>query len=156
MKIAYLKMAALIFVVSFFLLPTFTKVESSGNNVFDVSLNGMFVGTVSDEAKADRLLWEARKNIAGQKEELFFATELSLSGRTYFERFTDDEKIIDSETVLVVDHVVARQPAFIIKVNQLMVNVSNISEVNAALQAALDKYQDSQEYMFVIGHGKRN
>ena len=154
MKIAYLKMAALIFVVSLFLLPTFTKVESSGNNVFDVSLNGMFVGTVSDEAKADRLLWEARKNIAGQKEELFFAkTELSLSGReAYFERFTDDEKIIDSmETVLVVDHVVARQPAFTIKVNQLMVNVSNISEVNAVLQAALDKYQDSQEYVVALG-----
>lgn len=153
-KITYLKMAALIFVVSLFLLPSFVKVESGGNNVFEVSLNGTFVGTVSDEAQADKLLWKARRNVAGAQEQLYFTqAELSLSGReAYFERFTSEEDILDAmETVLSVGHVVTRQPAFTIKVNQLMVNVSSIDEVNKVLQAALDKYQDSQEYIVALG-----
>lgn len=153
-KIAYFKMAALIFVVSLFLLPAFTVVESGGNNVFEVSLNGTFVGTVSDEAQADKLLWKARRNVAGAQEGLYFTkAELSLSGReAYFERFTSEEDILDAmETVLSVGHVAARQPAFTIKVNQLMVNVSSIDEVNTVLQAALDKYQDSQEFVVALG-----
>lgn len=156
-KIAYLKMAALIFVVSFFLLPSYTKVESGGENVFEISLNGTFVGTVSDEAEADRLLWEARRTVAQQQEGLFFTkAELSLSAReAYFERFTKEEEILDAmQTVLTAGHVVTRQPAFTIKVNQLMVNVSSIDEVNAVLQAALDKYQDTQEYVALLGPDK--
>ena len=156
-KIAYFKMAALIFVVSLFLLPSFTKVKSEGNNVFEVSVNGMFVGTVSDEADAQRLLGEARREVASSKSGLFFAkTEITTVGReAYFERFTDEEEILNSmKAVLTVDRVVTRQPAFTIKVNQLMVNVSSIDEVNAVLQAALDKYQDSQEYLAVLGPDK--
>lgn len=157
LKITYLKMVALVFVVSFFLLPVCTKVEKEGNNVFEISLNGIFVGTVSDEAEADRLLWKARKAVAAEKDGLFFTkAELSISAReAYFERFTKEEELLSAmEAVLADGHVVTRRPAFTIKVNQLMVNVSSIGEVTRVLQAALDKYQDTQEYIVALGPDK--
>lgn len=154
MKITYLKMLALVFIVSFFLLPSYTKVEKGGNNVFEVSLNGIFVGTVSDEAEAEKLLWEARKEVARQQGGLFFAkAELSLVGReAFFERFTGEKELLSAmQSVFANGYVITRQPAYTIKVNQLMVNVKSIDEVTAVLQAALDKYQDTQEYIVALG-----
>ncbi len=154
MKITYLKIVALIFIVSFFLLPSYTKIEKDGDNVFEIYLNGTLVGTVSEEAEADKLLWEARRNVASQQETLFFAkAELEVCGRQeYFEQFTEREDLLKSmQDVLEKDHVEARQPAFTIKVNQLMVNVSSIDEVKEVLQAALDKYQQSREYIVALG-----
>ena len=97
-KIAYFKLTALIFIVSLFLMPSYQKVESSGNNVFEISLNGIFVGTVSDETEAERLLWEARREVAQEKEGLFFAkTQLTTTGReAYFERFSEKTEIISA------------------------------------------------------------
>ncbi len=154
LKITYIKMLALIFVVSFFLLPTYTKVERGGDNVYEVSLNGNFVGTVSDVSDADKLLWEARRNAASGQDGLYFTkAELQLTGReAYFERFTDKEELLSAmQSVLEEGHVATRQPAFTIKVNQLMVNVSSIDEVTKVLQAALDKYQDSKEFVVSLG-----
>ncbi len=156
-KITYLKMLALIFVVSFFLLPSYTKVEGGVNNVFEISLNGVFVGTVSDESQAEKLLWEARRVAAEQQEGLFLAeTDLKMQGReAFFELFTDRDDILQSmEMVLGVTHMENRQPAYTIKVNQLMVNVSTMDEVRKVLQAALDKYQSGQEYQVSLGPDK--
>lgn len=153
-KIVYLKMAALIFVVSFFLLPSWTKVQSEGNNVFDITLNGHVVGCISDETEAESLLWEARKAVAGQQDDLYFTTvDMSVSGReAYFERFTNRETILaNMQEVMAQCHTEARQPAFTIKVNQLMVNVSSIDEVRTVLQAALDKYQTDREFQVLLG-----
>ena len=156
-KIAYFKLVALIFIISLFLMPSYQKVESSGNNVFDISLNGTFVGTVSDESEAERLLWEARREVAQEMDALFFAkSELATTGReAYFECFTERKEILDTmKNVLTQDRVVTRQPAFTIKVNQLMISVSSIDEVRAVLQAALDKYQTAQEFVVALGPDK--
>ena len=153
-KITYIKMLALIFVVSLFLLPCYTKVVSGGDNVFEISLNGVFVGTVSDESQAEKMLWEARRAAAKQEEGLFLAqADMEVRGReAFFERFTDRDEILESmKMVLGVTHMESRQPAYTIKVNQLMVNVSTIEEVRQVLQAALDKYQDVQEYVVSLG-----
>lgn len=154
MKIVYLKMAALIFIVSFFLLPVCTRVQSEGNNVFDIVLNGKTVGCVSDEKVAEKLLWEARRSVAQEQEALYFTdADMTVTGReAYFERFTDREKVLSNmKAALEESHTKTRQPAFTIKVNQLMVNVSSIDEVRTVLQAALDKYQTSPEFQVLLG-----
>ena len=154
LKITYLKMLALVFIVSFFLLPSYTKVEKGGNNVFEVSLNGKFVGTVSEESEAEQLLWKARKEVAKEQKDIFFANaELSVVGReAYFEHFTDEKEILSAmQEVFTNGQVITRQPAYTIKVNQLMVNVGSIDEVTKVLQAVIDKYQDAQEYVVALG-----
>jgi murein DD-endopeptidase MepM/ murein hydrolase activator NlpD/uncharacterized protein YciI len=154
MKITYIKMAALISIVSFFLLPSYVKVQREGNNVYDITLNGKLVGSVSDENEADRLLWKARRNVASAQTGLYFTdAEITVSGReAWFEHFTSEEEIVSAmEEALSQRHMQMRQPAFTIKVNQCMVSLASVDEVKEVLQAALDKYQETQEFVVSLG-----
>ena len=95
-KTTYWKTAFLIALAGLFLLPSYTKLEKTGNNVFEITLNGEQVGIVSDTKDAESLLWQARKEIAKQEDTLFLTdAELSLSGReAYFAKFTGEAEII--------------------------------------------------------------
>lgn len=154
MKITYIRMTALLMLISFFLLPCVTKVERGGNNVFDIFLNGKAVGCVSDEQEADKLLWQARKQVASSQDGLYFTkAELTVTGReAWFEHFTEKDQILSAmEQVLSQSHMERRQKAFTIKINQLTVSVSDIAQVEDVLQAALDKYQTGEEFVAVLG-----
>ena len=81
-------------------MPSYTKIEKTGNNVYEITLNGEQVGTVSDTKDADSLLWQARKEIAKEEDVLFLAdAELSVTGReAYFAQFTGEDEIIANLT----------------------------------------------------------
>ena len=56
MKIAYIKGAAFAAMIAAFALPHYQKLESTGDNIFIVSLNGEEVGVVGDLDKIDNCL----------------------------------------------------------------------------------------------------
>lgn len=153
-KITYLKMAALIIMVSFFLLPNYVKVQRLGDNVFDITLNGQYVGCVSSREKADRLLWRARKQLANETEGMLLTTaDLTSSGReAYFVKFTaNKEMIANMKEALLAQRQSAKSPAYTIKINQLMVSLRTIGEVEKVLQAAIDHYQDTEIFSVSLG-----
>ena len=117
-------------------------------------MNGEQVGTVSDTKDADSLLWQARKEIAKEEDVLFLAdAELSVTGReAYFAQFTgEDEIIANMKEVLTASQISTIRPAFTIKINQLMINLSSVQEVSEALQAALDQYQEGKQFVAQLG-----
>ena len=65
MKIAYIKTAGFAAVVTAFFLPHYQKLESTGDNLFIVSLNGEEVGVMGDLEEVDSCLIAARREIAG-------------------------------------------------------------------------------------------
>jgi metallopeptidase M23 family len=153
-KTTYWKTAFLIALAGLFLLPSYTKIEKTGNNVYEITLNGEQVGTVSDTKDADSLLWQARKEIAKEEDVLFLAdAELSVTGReAYFAQFTgEDEIIANMKEVLTASQISTIRPAFTIKINQLMINLSSVQEVSEALQAALDQYQEGKQFVAQLG-----
>ena len=153
-KTTYWKTAFLIALAGLFLLPSYTKIEKTGNNVYEITLNGEQVGTVSDTKDADSLLWQARKEIAKEEDVLFLAdAELSVTGReAYFAQFTgEDEIIANMKEVLTASQISTIRPAFTIKINQLMINLSSVLEVSEALQAALDQYQEGKQFVAQLG-----
>ena len=153
-KTTYWKTAFLIALAGLFLLPSYTKIEKTGNNVYEITLNGEQVGTVSDTKDADSLLWQARKEIAKGEDVLFLTdAELSVTGReAYFAQFTgEDEIIANMKEVLTASQISTIRPAFTIKINQLMINLSSVQEVSEALQAALDQYQEGKQFVAQLG-----
>ena len=64
MKIRKIKVAVLAVIVSIFFIPGYIKIESTGNNMFTVILNGETVGEVSDRKTAEECLKQARKIMA--------------------------------------------------------------------------------------------
>lgn len=144
----------MVILISFFLLPNFTKVERMGDNVFTVSLNGQYVGRISDPQKAEEFLWEARREVAASQDDLFLTNPvLSMQGEeAFFNIFTaDDEVIANMKKAMLDEKLQQAKPAFTIKINQLMVSVRSIRDVERVLQAAIDQYQSGQEYVVDLG-----
>ena len=73
MKIAYIKVAVLACVIAAFFLPNFQTLESDGDNMFTVYLNGMQVGVMGDIGEVDECLIAARKKLAGSSDEMVLA-----------------------------------------------------------------------------------
>lgn len=154
MKIKYLQTSALILLISFFLLPSFTKVERMQSTVFEVIANGQTVGCVFEKEKAQELLWKARKQAASEQDGFFMANpELELVEReTYLTRATREEELLEHmQKALSDEKLLEAKPAYTIKINQLMVSVRSIQDVENVLQASLDQYQASTEFVTQLG-----
>ena len=63
-------------------LPGIRFFEHTGDNMFDVYLNGALVGQVADAEEAENCMTRARYAVSEQSDELvFMKTELALEGR---------------------------------------------------------------------------
>ena len=97
MKIAYIKVAALACVAAAFFLPNMQTLESDGDNLFTVYLNGMQVGVLGDIEEADECLIAARKTLAASSDEMVLAeSDLSWEGREVLWGAVDDRDVIVS------------------------------------------------------------
>ncbi len=95
MKIAYIKVAALAIMIAAFFLPHYQKLESTGENIFVISLNGQEVGIVGDLDKIDSCLINARRQIAGESDEMVLAdSNITYEGQEVLWGKIDDESVI--------------------------------------------------------------
>lgn len=129
--------------------------EKTEENYFHIFVNGIQVGTLGDEQEAEKLLWQARKNIASQSGELtFMDAELTVAGESVLWGKVDSLASVLSamEQVLEQSVVETMHRAYTLKVNEYMVNLSSIEEVKALLQAAVDKYDTEGKFGIELVH----
>ena len=149
MKIAYIKVAAAAIFVSILFFPTYQKLESTGDNVFTVYLNGIKVGIVEDSRQVDRCLIAARKRLAGTSDELVLAdSELHYEGSEVLWGTVDDPAEITANMTKVLRGSVKEtlNRSYTVKINEYTVNLASTEEVRALLQASIDKFDQANEY----------
>lgn len=149
MKIAYIKVAAAAIFVSILFFPTYQKLESTGDNVFTVYLNGIKVGIVEDSRQVDRCLIAARKRLAGTSDELVLAdSELHCEGREVLWGTVDDPAEITANMTKVLRGSVKEtlNRSYTVKINEYTVNLASTEEVLALLQASIDKFDQANDY----------
>ena len=149
MKIAYIKVAAAAIFVSILFFPTYQKLESTGDNVFTVYLNGIKVGIVEDSRQVDRCLIAARKRLAGTSDELVLAdSELHYEGSEVLWGTVDDPAEITANMTKVLRGSVKEtlNRSYTVKINEYTVNLASTEEVLALLQASIDKFDQANEY----------
>ena len=149
MKIAYIKGAAFAAMIAAFALPHYQKLESMGDNIFIVSLNGEEVGVVGDLDKIDNCLIAARRQIAGDSDEMVLADgDITYEGQEVLWGEIDHESvIIDNMTTVLRGSVKETlNRSYTVKINEYTVNLSSTEEVLALLQASLGKYDTEKEY----------
>ncbi len=149
MKIAYIKAAGLAVVTAAFFLPHYQKLESTGDNLFVISLNGEEVGVVGDLDTVDGCLIAARRQIAGDSDEMILAdSEISYEGQeVLWGEIDDDSVLIDNmAAVLRNSEKETLNRSYTVKINEYTVNLSSAEEVLALLQASLGKYDAEKEY----------
>lgn len=149
MKIAYIKVAAAAIFVSILFFPTYQKLESTGDNIFTVYLNGTQVGIVEDSEQVDRCLIAARKRLAGTSDELVLAdSEIRYEGSEVLWGTVDDPADITANMTRVLGNSVKEtlNRSYTVKINEYTVNLASTEEVLALLQASIDKFDQENEY----------
>lgn len=150
LKITYIRTCIFVAVVAAFFLPSKTQFRHTGENLFDVYLNGELVGQAGNRQVAEDCLMNARKNIAAAREEMIFMDpELTLQGKEVLvgEVSTEKEIISKMESILVRDEQeIEMQRAYTVKIKKFTVNLGSIEEVQQLLQAAVSKYDSTDSY----------
>ena len=149
MKIAYIKVAVLASIAAAFCLPHMQRLESTGDNIFTVYLNGTQVGIMGDIEEADDCLIAARKRLAGSSDEMVLAeSEMTFEGDEVLWGTVDDDGVIISTMVTAMRGSVKEtlNRSYTVKINEYTVNLASTQEVLALLQASIKKYDGENTY----------
>ena len=149
MKIAYIKVAALACVAAAFFLPSFQTLESDGDNLFTLYLNGIQVGVMGSVDEADECLIAARKTLAASSDEMVLAeSDLSWEGEEVLWGTVDDKGVIISNMLNALRGSVKEtlNRSYTVKINEYTVNLASTQEVLALLQASINKYDSGNNY----------
>ncbi len=132
-----------------FILPVYSPLQSTGNNIFRVSLNGKYVGTLASEQSAKKCLRDARRLLANGSDELILAdASLELEGDDVLVGQIDSRKTVRDNMLKVLNDSILStlERSYTVKINKYSVNLSSKDEVMGLLQTALSKYDTDNEY----------
>ena len=149
LKITYIRVALVTIVLAAFFLPSYVKFESTGDNIFDVYVNGELVGQTGKKDDAEVCVTNARKNLAKKTDGLLFMEiDLRFEGKEvlYGEVSTEEELIKNMENVLAKHEQEMMKRAYTVKIKDYTANLGSIDEVEQMLQAAIDKYDTTGQY----------
>ena len=148
-KYTYVKTSVLMLFFGALCLPSLTFFAHTGDNMFDVYLNGTSVGQVADEETARRYMTKARYELAKKSEELvFMRTELALEWKEVLFGEVDREKDVVERMkgVMAGSREETMEHAYTVKIKNFMVNLADMDQVVQLLQAAVNKYDSTDSY----------
>ena len=139
--------------IGIFFLPCLQFYKETGNNCLRVFLNGEEAGLLESAEEADQSLLKARKAIGKSAGDLVFM-EVQMT--------TEPESILwgefespETATARMID-ILDRSPrqsvhsAYTVKIGTATANLKNTAEVRSLLQAALNHYEENQEFVVTL------
>lgn len=149
MKFTYIKWNLLILFVCLLFVQGYVKLESTGDNLFHVFVNGVRVGSVASTQEAEELLWDARREIAAQETELVLMdVEMTYVGEEMMYGYVDDPQEVYGNIRQVLQSSVQETDvrSYTLKMDQYMVNLASIEELEELLQAVISKYDSEGKF----------
>lgn len=132
-----------------FVIPSMIAYDEGGKNYFTIYLNEAKIGATDSRDKIDELMAQARRIIAGESTELLYAkTDLEVEAKEVLFGYIDSESTLLNRMagVLQENSIQTLQHVYTVKVNDYSVNLASSDEVTALLDAALNKYDEKDEY----------
>lgn len=155
LKFTFLKTTVVTLFLCLLFVPGYVRFQEEGDNIFHVTVNGIPVGTVEDPARAEELLWQARYQIASEREGFtFLEAELQCTGEEMLWGYVDEESAVRLNMLMVLEGAVRStlRRAYTVKVKDYLVNLSDQQEVEALFQAAINKYDESGAFQAKMVH----
>ncbi len=149
LRITRIKTSVWVIFIAAFLFPSFVEFEKTGNNIFQVYVNGSEVGVVSSVEEIDPLLMQARARVARNYEDIILIeTQVSYQGSEVIYGKVDSEDTVISRmaNVLRKDIKKTLQRSYTIKIDDYSVNLSSAEEVIQLLRASLQRFDLENEY----------
>ncbi|MDE5746263.1 MAG: M23 family metallopeptidase [Acetatifactor sp.] len=149
MKFTYMKWNLLILFVCLLFIQGYVKLESTGDNLFHIFINGAQVGSVASPQEAEEMLWDARKQIAAQEADLVLMdVEMTYVGEEIMYGYADDpQEVYDNIYQVLLSGVQeTRVRSYTLKMDQYMVNLASVQEMEQLLQAVVSKYDSEDKF----------
>lgn len=148
-----LRVAGLVIILNLLFMPSITPIESHGDNMFHITLNGKDCGYVGSFEDIDRLLIVARRNVAEDNEGIVYArTDLGLErSEVIFGAINSDKEVVAAmEESLKENILTTNQSAVTMKIGDYAVNLASMDDARYVLQSALDLYQSDESFVAQI------
>ncbi len=148
-RIANLRVCIIATAVCAFLMPTIKPVQSVGNNIFTLYVNGTEIGRVADSETADRLMATARRNVVGSSSNIvLIEAESEIVGDEIIRGTTDPESVMIAKLEEVYNASIKEtmQHSYTVKIDEYMVNVSSQYEALKLLEASIRRYDNAGQF----------
>ena len=149
MKYTYMKWNLLILFMCLLFMQGYVKLESTGDNLFHIFVNGVQVGSVAQPEEAEKMLWQARREIAAPAEDLVLMdVEMTYVGEEIMYGYVDDPQEVygNIRQVLQASVQEASVRSYTLKMDQYMVNLASLEEMEQLLQAVISKYDGEGKF----------
>lgn len=149
LRVSYIRTALLIIIINILFVPSYVKYQPDGENLFHITLNGKTVGTCGKDTDIEQLLWDARRAVAQESEDMVYVeAKLSVEGEeAMFATIDSDEFLREKmETIIKDSSKETLHAGYTIKIKDYTINLKSSDEVKQVLQAALDKYEEKRRY----------
>lgn len=149
LRISFIRAALFVILINILFLPSYTKYEADGENLFHIILNGKEIGTCGKGTDIKQLLQEARLSVAKESEDIVYAeAELTVKGEeTLFAPVDSDHFLREQmEKVIKESKQETLKNAYTVKIKNFTLNLASGAEVKEVLQAVLNQYEENQRY----------
>ena len=156
-RFTYIKATVGTLFVCLLFLKGYTPFQETGENLFHIRVNGQDVGTLGDKERIDELLLQARKNVvSGSNELVFMKADMTVAGEQVLWGEVDSEEDVARrmEEVLRASIQETLHRSYTLKVDEFTVNLASMAEVQALLQAAIDKYGNEGKFTVALRNDK--
>lgn len=153
LKFAHINYMLFILFVSALIMPGMCSLETTGENLFLVNVNGIYVGNVESEEIANNMLWETRRKIASESDEItFLKADMTLTGDEILWGYVDDPADVAAkmEEVMRKSKMEGLHRACTVKIDDYLVNLEDTEAAAQLLQAAVERFDESNEFRVVL------
>ena len=149
LRISYIRTALFVILLNILFLPSYTKYELDGENLFHISLNGKKIGSCGKGTDVEELLREARLLAAKDSEDMVYVeAELTVEGEEALFATVDSDRFLRDQMKVVLEE--GKQEtlkrAYTVKIKNYTLNLGSSEDVKMVLQAALDQYEKDHRY----------
>lgn len=152
-KIRLICMESLLITISVcaLLLPSYTPFEKTGVNLYEVWLNDVRMGTVTDMDRLDLLFNEARKQtVYHNGTDNLTLMDLKLSTKPmevlWAKASSDGELLENMQAVMESSIMETLHRSYTVKINETAVNLGSIEDVDRLLEYAIEPYDKENKY----------
>lgn len=149
LRISYIRTAIWIIFINILFIPSYTKYESDGVNLFHITLNGKEIGTCGKGTDVEELLKEARLSVSKDEEDIVYVeAELAVDGEETLFAAVDSERFLyeQMKTALKESRQETLKHAYTVKIKNYTLNLADSEDVKTVLQKALDQYEENRRY----------
>lgn len=149
LRVSYIRTALFIIFINILFLPSYTKYEPDGENLFHITLNGKSIGSCGKGTDVEELLRDARLAVAKESEDMIYVdAELTVEGEEALFATVDSDHFLreQMEDALKSSKQETLKHAYTVKIKNYTLNLASSEEVKQVLQAALDQYEENRRY----------